>query len=93
MSRGSGVLGRERDIDAAAWARDVPVVEADGDVDVGADVGADVGVDVDVDVGKDEEKSAGQREDEKGLPYLGLGPGLGRPLQDSVEMVPADEHV
>ncbi len=85
MSRGSGVLGRERDVDAAAWARDVPVVEADGDVDVGADV--------DVDVSKGEEKSAGQREDEMGLPYLGLGPGLGRPLQDSVEMVPADEHV
>lgn len=37
-----------------------------------------------------EEKSAGQREDERGLPYLGLGPGLGRALQVSAEMVPAD---
>ncbi|KAI9436221.1 hypothetical protein H4582DRAFT_2130111 [Lactarius indigo] len=88
-SRGSGVLGRERDVDVAAWVRDVPVVEDD------ADVGVDVG-DVDVDVGKKggEEKSAGLREDERGLPYPGVvGPGLGRALQVSAEMVPADGHV
>lgn len=49
MSRGSGVLGRERDVDVAAWIRDVPVVQADGDVDdADVDVGMDVGVGEDV---------------------------------------------
>jgi len=48
VPRGSGVFGRERDV-ADAWIQDVPVVEADGDVE--ADVGADVSVDMDVDVG------------------------------------------
>ncbi|KAH9053745.1 hypothetical protein EDB87DRAFT_1835131 [Lactarius vividus] len=45
VSRGSDVLGRERDVDVAAWVQDVPVVEADGDVD-DTDVGAGVGIDV-----------------------------------------------
>ncbi|KAH9032890.1 hypothetical protein EDB85DRAFT_1165433 [Lactarius pseudohatsudake] len=48
VARGSGVLGRERDVDVAAWVRDVPVVEADGDVD-----DADVGVGMDVGEGED----------------------------------------
>jgi hypothetical protein len=60
---GSGVFGRERDVDV------VPVVEADSVVEM------------DVDVGKSE----------KGL---GLGPGLGRAVQVSTDMMPAaDEHV
>ena len=63
-------------VDVAPWARDVPVVEADGD---------------DVDVGKGGEKSAGS---DKGLPYFGLDPGLGRAVQEvSTDMMPADEHV
>ena len=87
MPRGSGVLGSVHDVDvdvdaATAWVRDVPVVEADGDVDE----------DVGVDVGMGEEKGASRHEGERGLPYTGLGPGLlGEALQ--VFSVPADEHV
>lgn len=91
VPRGSGVLGSVHDVDvdvdaATAWVRDVPMVEADGDVD--EDVGADVGVDV----GMSEEKGASRHEGERGLPYTGSGPGLlGEALQ--VFSVPADEHV
>ena len=44
------MFGLDRDVDGAAWVRDVPVVEADGDVeaDEGADAGVGVGVGMDM---------------------------------------------
>jgi len=60
------------------------VFEQERDVDVVPVVEADSDAEMDVDVGKSE----------KGLPYLGLGPGLGRAVQVSTDMMPAaDKHV